>query len=127
MRQGHAPATRGRGKSKPHKTQRAPPGQHFPVAYDREHGVFLLVVDDIPYAAEDKKGRRKRTGRARSSSTFVYDLGSNRCTRLPDADLPPLEMNYMMVYDHFHKVFLLVTGNHAKPAAVWALKLGWPL
>src|SRR5574340_1205082 len=103
-----------------------PPGQHFPVAYDSEHGVFLLVVDNIPYA-EEKAGRRKPTGRASSSSTFVYDLGSNRCVRLPNADLQPLGMNYMMVYARYHKVFLLVTGDQAKPAVVWALKLGWPM
>lgn len=113
-------------KKTPHDAS-CPPGQHFPVAYDSAYGVFLLVVDNIPYAAEDEKGRRKPTGRARSSSSFVYDLGSNRCIRLPDADLPPLGMNYMMVYDHFHKVFLLVTGDHAKPAAVWALRLDWLL
>jgi hypothetical protein len=101
------------------------PSQHFPVAYHSEHGVFLLVVDNTPYV-EDEKGRHKRTGRARSSSSFVYDLGRNRCTRLPDADLQPLGMNYMMVYDRFHKVFLLVTGDHGKPAAVWALRLDWP-
>jgi len=102
-----------------------PPGQHFPVAYDSDHGVFLLVADNIPYV-EDEKGRRKATGPARSSSTFVYDLGTNTCTRLSGADLQPLGMNYMMVYDRYHKVFLLVTGDQAKPAAVWALKLDWP-
>jgi hypothetical protein len=109
--------------------KKAPPGchagQHFPVAYDSEHGVFLLVVDNTPYLAEGG-GQRKPTAPARSSSTYVYDLGGNRCIRLPDADLQPLGMNYMMVYDRFHKVFLLVTGDHRKPAAVWALKLGWP-
>lgn len=125
----YAPGARAGDKGKwekktPHDAS-CPSGQHFPVAYDSEYGVFLLVVDNIPYAAEDKKGRRKRTGRARSSSTFVYDLGSNHCTRLPDADLQPLGMNYMMVYDRFHKVFLLVTGDHGEPAAVWVLRLDW--
>ena len=126
----YAPGTRagdeGVWEKKTPQDASCPPGQHFPVAYDTGHGVFLLVVDNTPYA-EDGKGRRKRTGRARSSSTFVYDLGSNRCVRLPGADLQPLGMNYMMAYDRFHKVFLLVTGNHAKPAAVWALKLDWPV
>jgi hypothetical protein len=103
-----------------------PPGQHYPVAYDSAHGVFLLVVDNARYA-EDAKGRRKRTSRARSSSTFVYDLDSNRCTRLPDADLQPLGMNYMMAYDRFHKVFLLVADERGKAAAVWALRLDWPV
>lgn len=104
----------------------SPPGQHFPVAYDSEHGVFLLVVDDTSFV-EDKKGRRKPTGRASSSSTFVYDLGSNRCVRLPGGEMQALGMNYMMVYDRFHQVFLLVTGDQGKPAAVWALKLDWPM
>ncbi len=112
-------------KKTPHGSS-CPPGQHFPVAYDSANGVFLMVVDNIPYSAEDDKGRRKRMGQARSSSSFVYDLESNRCTRLPAADLPPLGMNYMMVYDRFHKVFLLVTGDQGKPAAVWALRLDWP-
>jgi hypothetical protein len=103
-----------------------PPGQHFPVAYDSEHGVFLLVVDNTPFV-EGAKGRRKPTGRASTSSSFVYDLASNRCVRLPNTDLPPLGMNYMMVYDRFHKVFLLVSGSHAKPTAVWALRLDWPV
>jgi len=35
-------------------------------------------------------------------------------------------MNYMMVYDRRHKAFLLVTGSHTRPAAVWALRLDWP-
>lgn len=102
-----------------------PPGQHFPVAYDSAHGVFLLVADTLRYV-EDAKGRRKPAARARSSSTFVYDPDADRCVRLPDADLPPLGMNYMMAYDRFHQVFLLVTGDHGKPAAVRALRLKWP-
>lgn len=126
----YAPGARagakGKWEKKTPQDASCPPGQHFPVAYDSEHGIFLLVVDNVPYAAEDKKGRRKRVGRARSSSTFVYDLSGNRCARLPDADLQPLGMNFMMVYDRFHKVFLLVTGDHGKPAAVWALRLDWP-
>jgi hypothetical protein len=125
----YAPGARAGGKGRWEKKTpqgaSCPPGTHFPVAYDRDHEVFLLVVDNVPYA-EDETGRRKRTGHAQSSSTFVYDLGRNRCVRLPDADLEPLGMNYMMAYDPFHKVFLLVTGNHVKPAAVWALRLDWP-
>lgn len=102
-----------------------PAGQHFPVAYDGAHGVFLLVADKLR-DVEAAKDRRKPAARARSSNTFVYDPDADRCVRLPDADLPALGMNYMMVYDRFHRVFLLVTGDHAKPAAVWALRLQWP-
>lgn len=116
----------GTWEKKTPKGNSCPPGQHFPVAYDTEHGVFLLVADNTVYTEEDARGRRKKTASARTSSTIVYDLGSNRCTRLPAADLQPLGMNYMMVYDRRHKVFLLVTGDHTRPAAVWALRLDWP-
>lgn len=125
----YAPGARagapGRWEKKTPEGESCPPGQHFPVAYDSRQGVFLLVVDNASYR-EDGKGRRKRTARARSSSSFVYDLGRNRCDRLPDADLEPLGMNYMMAYDARHQVFLLVTGDHGKPPAVWALRLRWP-
>lgn len=122
----YAPGPRAGDKGTWERKQGAscPSAQHFPVAYDSEYGVFLLVVDNILYV-EDGEGRRKRTGQAKSSSTFVYDLGRDRCVRLPNAELQPLGMNYMMVYDRFHKVFLLVTGDHGKPAAVWALRLEW--
>ena len=117
---------RGKWEKKTPQDASCPPGQHFPIAYDSEHGVFLLVADNTVYAEEDTRGRRKKAAAARSSSSFVYDLGSNRCTRLPAADLQPLGMNYMMVYDRRHKAFLLVTGSHTRPAAVWALRLDWP-
>jgi hypothetical protein len=32
-------------------------------------------------------------------------------------------MNYMMVYEKYHKVFLLVIGDHSRPVTVWGLKL----
>lgn len=117
---------RGSWERKLARDDSCPAGQHFPVAYDAEHGVFLLVADNTGYSGEDGKGRRRVVARARSSSTFVYDPDRVRCTRLPGADLAPLGMNYMMVYDRFHKVFLLVTGDHRRPAAVWALKLAPP-
>jgi hypothetical protein len=81
-----------------------PPSGNFPVAYDEDHGVFLLVVDS-------KKERRSRS--------FVYNLATNEYLKIPHSEFQPIGMNYMMVYDIFHKVFLLVTGR----AAVWALKL----
>ncbi len=98
-----------------------PPGQTLPVAFDSDHGVFLLVPDNTRFI-KDEKGRTQRL-EPQSSSTFIYDLGTNRYTRLPDADLPPVKMNYMMVYEHFHNVFLLVTGDWRKPPIVWALRL----
>lgn len=91
-----------------------PKGQHFPVAFDSENGVFLLVLDEDP---EQKENSPRR------SMTFVYDLAANRTIRLPRADMEPLGMNYMMVYDSRHKVFLLVTGDRKASPVVWALKL----
>jgi hypothetical protein len=111
-----------RGTWERKKATSCPAGQHFPVAYDNAQGVFLLVVDDTPYA-KDAKGRLRPTGGASSSRTYVYDLERDRCVRLPGADLAPLGMNYMMVYDRFHRVFLLVTGDHRDPPSVWALRL----
>lgn len=98
-----------------------PQDQHFPVAFDEANGVFLLLPDNKVFV-KDEKGKRKRVPPA-SSSTFVYDYEKNKYIKIPGADLPPQKMNYMMVYDSFHKVFLLVTGDWKKPLTVWALKL----
>lgn len=98
-----------------------PADQHFPVAFDDDNSVFLLVPDNTRFVKE--KSGWNRPLPPQSSSTFVYDLETNRYTKIPGADMPPLKMNYMMVYDKFHKVFLLVTGDHSKPVTVWALKL----
>jgi len=98
-----------------------PKDQHFPVAFDEENGVFLLVPDNTRFVQE--KSGWNRPLPPKSSSTFVYDLETNRYTKIVGADMQPLKMNYMMVYDKFHKVFLLVTGDHSKPVTVWALKL----
>lgn len=86
----------------------------IPVAYDSDNGVFLLVPDNPPGEGEDRPS---------SSSTFVYDLDTNRYIRLPHADMPALGMNYMMTYDPSNKVFLLITGDWRRPPAVWALHL----
>ena len=83
-----------------------PPDQHLPAAYDPELGVFLLVVDDGDEAI-----------------SVVYDLASNRYTRLPGAGLPAQGMNYMMVYDPRHRVFLLITGGYRIRLTVQALRL----
>ena len=79
-----------------------PAWEHFPVAYDWKSGVFLIIPKGI---------------------TCIYDLGSNQYTRLPDAEIDVGGMNYMMVYDIYHEVFLLVTGDWRKPPSVWAMKL----
>lgn len=83
-----------------------PRGQSFPVAYDKRAGLFLLMPRGV---------------------TCVYDPDANRYTILPDAKIRPDEeaqdMNYNMVYDERHRVFLLVTGTWRAPARVWALRL----
>lgn len=98
-----------------------PRDQHFPVAFDRDNGVFLIVPDNVEYIKNEHGQTRGQP--PISSSTFVFDPDANRYTRLPNGDLEPLKMNYMMVYDTRHKVFLLVTGNHSEPATVRALRL----
>jgi hypothetical protein len=98
-----------------------PKDQHFPVAFDEVGGVFLLVVDDMPFVKE--KDGQYRPVAPKSSSTFVYDLETNRYTKIPGADMQPLGMNYMMVYDQYHRVFFLVTGDDSKLVTVWALNL----
>ena len=108
---GPVAGTRGTWEKKVPGGDACPKDQHFPVAYDQHNGVFLLVPDE----PQGPGGPR--------SITLVYDLAANRYTRLPRANLPPLGMNYMMVYDTRHRVFLLVTGDWREPATVWALKL----
>jgi hypothetical protein len=97
------------------------PDQAFPVAYDRDNDVFLLITRNRKKLI-DKKGRVK-WGKAKSSSTYIYNPDTNKYHKLLDEDMTTLRMNYMMTYDRFHKIFLLVTGDWRKPAEVWALKL----
>ena len=97
-----------------------PADEHFPAAFDEERGLYLLVPDDrSPGRGQGSRGRASPT----RSVTLVYDPDADRYTRLPQGDLEPLGMNYMMVYDHYHGVFLLVTGDWRAPATVWALRL----
>jgi hypothetical protein len=96
-----------------------PKDQHFPVAFDTDSNIFLLVPDNM----RAEKGENRRFLPLLESNTFVYDLETNNYHRLPQADMEPLGMNYMMVYDRYHKVFLLLTGTHKEPPTVWALKL----
>ena len=116
---GPTAGSEGRWKKRSPQGDYCPPGQHFPVAFSDRHGAFLLVVDDV-IAARDGEGR-ERLEPTGSAVTCVYDHGANRYTRLPDARLERLGMNYMMAYDHFHDVFLLVAGN--RQPTVWALRL----
>jgi len=99
----------------------APPSQAFPVAFDRDQGVFLLVPGNTSSETMDNGRERARPGK--TNSTFIYDPDANRYIHLPEADLPALGMNFMMAYDPRHKIFLLVTGKALEPPTVWALKL----
>ena len=84
-----------------------PKAQHFPVAYDAVQGVFLLVPDNTP----DR------------SITLVYSPDDNRYIRVPGGDMPANHMDYMMTYDPYQRVFLLVRGDWKTPVTVWAFRL----
>ena len=88
-----------------------PADQHFPVDYSEEDDVFVLVLDE---------GSERQPHRA---VTCIYDPRDNRYHRIDGAELPAQGMNYMMVYDPRDRRFLLVTGNHATPISVHALRL----
>jgi hypothetical protein len=90
-----------------------PPYTTVPVAYDASNAVFLLVVDMPPAS---------RQGRATAASTFVYDPEANAYSKLPEAGLDAVAMNYMMAWDRNHGVFFLVTGRNGV-VTVWALRL----
>lgn len=84
-----------------------PKDQHFPVAYDKQQGVFLLVPDE----------------NQEKSVTLVYSPDENEYIRIMGADMPANGMNYMMEYDPYHRLFLLVTGDWKSPVTVWAFRL----
>jgi hypothetical protein len=74
-----------------------------PVAYDSEHRRFIAI--------------------AAGDTTCLYEPVKNRFNRL-DVETPKAGgMNYMLQYDPYHQVFLLVTGNHRAPPVVWGFKL----
>jgi hypothetical protein len=94
---------------------RCPPYGIVPVAYDPLQDVFVLVVDNIePGSSPDKKST--------SASTYLYDPAANTYTRLPGADLPPLGMNFMMVWDSTNEVVFLVNGSWDSAVTVWAMR-----
>jgi hypothetical protein len=105
-RPGKAPGKMGLWEERVPEGDKCPAGQTFPVAFDKRAGVFLLVPRGV---------------------TCVYDPDANRYTILPEAKIPPLAepyaMNYNMIYDERHGVFLVVTGEWQSPAVVWALRL----
>ena len=87
-----------------------PPFTTTPVAFDQQTGVFLLVVDN-PDKGSD------------GASTFAYHPTKNQYFKLTNGSLPKVGMNFMMAWDHIHKVFFLVTGNWKNGVTVWAMRL----
>ncbi len=84
-----------------------PKDQHFPVAYDKQQGVFLLMPDESDT----------------TSATLVYSPDTNKYIRVKGAQMSANGMNYMMAYDPYHRLFLLVTGDKHTPFNVWAFRL----
>lgn len=83
--------------------------QHLPVAYDKHQDVFLLLPDK----SEEQ------------SVTLVYLPEDNRYISVKGGDMPANGMNYMMEYDAYHHLFLLVTGDKDRgvPLGVWGFRL----
>ena len=104
---GLLPEQQGKWENKQPGGDLCPKDQHFPVAYDKQQGVFLLVPD------ENKE----------KSVTLVYSPDENEYIRIMGADMPANGMNYMMEYDPYHRLFLLVTGDWKSPVTVWAFRL----
>ncbi|WP_426417000.1 hypothetical protein [Aestuariirhabdus sp. LZHN29] len=96
-----------------------PEDQHFPVAFSSLDGVFLLSPDDTAFVKQPS-GYRKPI-KPKRAFTFVYDVKSNRYSKLPNGNLPPLGMNYSMVYSKKRDSFFLLTGTTT--IKVWQLKL----
>ena len=90
-----------------------PKSKYFPVAFDEKNAVFLLVPTDFD---------------AGKTVTCIYDPAANAYTRVPNANMKPLGMNFTMVYDRQHGVFLLLTGSYLRNrvANIWAFKLILP-
>lgn len=86
-----------------------------PVAYDAAQDVFVLVANE-PAPGTDARAR------AESASTWFYHPGSGKCSKLAQADLPAVGMNYMMAWDPSVDVMFLVTGDWHGTVTVWALK-----
>lgn len=114
FRPGDAPGGPGSWQRREPAGAQVPADQHLPAAYHPRHGVTLLLPDRL----EPDGG---------AAEAFLYDYATDRYQALPGAGLDfLLAMNYQMVYDPGHDVFLLVTGDWRAPAVVWALRLQPP-
>jgi hypothetical protein len=92
-----------------------PPYTTIPVAYDAANDVFVLVVDNVEPGTHPPR-------KLSSAATYLYDPAANTYTRLPGADMPPVGMNYMMIWDEIHEVIFLVTGGPDRAVVVWAMR-----
>jgi len=109
------PATKTHKKT-PTPGVRPPKDQHAPMCFDPGSGKVVIVIDRVLESAGKEKKVR--------AETWLYDLGTDRWRRIPQATLPfGCGMNYNMEYDPLHKVCLLVTGNARRPTTVWALRV----
>ena len=88
-----------------------PSDEHYPIAYDIKHSVFLLMPNGNLNLDEKK------------SLTYIFNPANNKLTQLQTASLPALSMNYMMAYSQYLDTFFLATGNEKEKLTVWSLKL----
>jgi len=79
-----------------------PPLEAPPAAYDLRNRVFLAIH--------------------RGNSTCIFDPAKNRFWTLGVVTPDIGKLNYMLVYDPFHEVFLLVTGDHTRAPEVWSFR-----
>lgn len=86
-----------------------------PVAYDAAQDVFVLVVDDVEPGSPHQLP-------ATSASTYLYDPEANAYTRLPEANMSPVGMNFMMAWDPNDGVIFLVTGGWEGVVTVWVMR-----
>jgi hypothetical protein len=68
---GRKAGSKGFWERKSPKGDACPTDQHFPVAFDSDNGVFLLVPDKV----RDKRDVKGRFLPPSESQAFVYDLG----------------------------------------------------
>ena len=92
-----------------------PPYSTVPVAYDVAEDVFVLVVNTVESGATPN-------GKTSSPSTYLYDPAADTYTKLPDANLAPVGMNFMMAWDSRNRVVFLVTGDYHGVVTVWAMR-----
>lgn len=89
---------------------RCPSGLYFPAAYSSRHQATLVLPPDP---------------NSRRPVTCLYDAQHNRWHRMAADQLPPLRVNYSLIYSPELDVFVLVTGDYLsnERTRVWALRL----